>query len=137
MNPRHHYTACRGRNAYGSGPYRSRNGIFFGVCRGLAEHFDFSVSGTRLFFVILALCTGIWPMLAGYLLAALLMRVEPILPLSSDIDAEFYESYATSRSMALLRLKRTYDHLELRIQRIENTVTSRDYDWEQRLNRRR
>ncbi len=72
-------------------------------------------------------------MVAGYLLAALLMRVEPILPLSSDTDAEFYNSYAASRTMALRRLKSTYDHLESRIQRLENLVTSRKYDWEQRL----
>lgn len=136
MNPNYSHTGRRGRNPYGSGPYRSRNGVFFGVCRGLAEHFDFSVTGTRLLFVVLAFCTGVWPMLAGYLLAALLMRAEPILPLDSDIDAEFYESYTASRHMALLRLKRTYDHLEQRIQRLENTVTSRDYDWEQRLNGR-
>lgn len=136
MNTGYYQNARRARTPYGSGPYRSRNGIFFGVCRGLAEHFGFSVMGTRLLFIVLALFTGVWPMLAGYLLAALLMRAEPILPLDSDIDAEFYESYTASRHMALLRLKRTYDHLEQRIQRLENTVTSRDYDWEQRLNGR-
>lgn len=136
MNTGYYQNVRHSRNSYGSGPYRSRNGIFFGVCRGLAEHFGFSVMGTRLLFIVLALFTGVWPMLAGYLLAALLMRAEPILPLDSDIDAEFYESYTASRHMALLRLKRTYDHLEQRIQRLENTVTSRDYDWEQRLNGR-
>lgn len=137
MNPRNYHQPGPRRTAYGSGPYRSRNGIFFGVCRGLAEHFDFSVAGTRLLFIVVAVFTGFWPMLAGYLLAALLMKVEPMLPLSSEADAEFYESYVASRHMALLRLKRTYDHLEHRIQRLENTVTSRDYSWEQRLNGRR
>lgn len=136
MNRHYYERPVSGRNTYGGGPYRSRNRIFFGVCRGLAEHFDFSVTGMRLLFVVLALFTGVWPMLAGYLLAALLMRVEPILPLSNDTDAEFYNSYAASRHMALLRLKRTYDHLEHRIQRLETLVTSRDYDWEQRLNGR-
>ncbi len=133
MNSSDYHRPDLRRGAYGMAPYRSRRGVFFGVCRGLAEHFDFSVAGTRLLFIILAVITGVWPMLAGYLLAALLMRVEPILPLSSDTDAEFYNSYATSRAMALRRLKHTYDHLESRIQRLENLVTSRDYDWEQRL----
>ena len=114
-------------------PYRSRRGMFFGVCRGLAEHFDLSVTGVRLAFVFAALFTGIWPMIAGYFLAMLLMRVEPVLPLDNEADEEFYNSYAASREMALLRLKRTFDHLDRRIQRIESVVTARGYDWEQRL----
>ncbi len=118
----------------GAGPYRSRNGIFFGVCRGLADYFDFSVTGMRLVFVFASLFTGVWPMIAGYALAALLMRIEPALPLDNDAETEFYNSYSASREMALLRLKRTYDRLERRIQRIESTVTTRGYDWEQRLN---
>lgn len=116
-----------------SRPYRSRHGMFFGVCRGLAQYFDLSVTGVRLAFIFAAVFTGVWPMLAGYFLAVLLMRVEPVLPLSDDADAEFYNSYAASREMALLRLKRTYDHLDRRIQRIESAVTARGYDWEARL----
>lgn len=134
MNPRYHPPRYRQERPNSGLPYRSRHGIFFGVCRGLAQHFDFSIAGMRLLFVAGALITGIWPMLAGYLLAALLMRIEPILPLANDADAEFYNSYTTSRKMALLRLKNTYVHLERRIQRLESTVTSRDYDWERRLN---
>ncbi len=136
MNPYDDYGVNSRRGSYGMGPYRSRRGVFLGVCRGLAEHFDFSVKGVRLLFVVLALFTGVWPMLAGYLLAALLMRLEPILPLSNEADAEFYNSFAASRHMALLRLKRTYNHLENRIQRLENIVTSRDYEWDRRLNGR-
>jgi len=116
------------------GPYRSRRGMFLGVCRGLADYFDFSVTGVRLAFVFIALFTGVWPMVGGYLLAALLMRVEPVLPLDNDADAEFYNSYTASREMALLRVKRAHDQLERRIQRIESVVTARGYDWEKRLN---
>ena len=34
--------------------------------------------------------------------------------------------------MALGRLKRTYDTLERRLRRMEDVVTSRDFDWDQR-----
>jgi phage shock protein C len=34
----------------------------------------------------------------------------------------------------LHRLKRTYDNLDRRIQRMEHIVTSREYDWDRRLN---
>lgn len=115
------------------GPYRSRHGMIFGVCRGLAEYFDLSVTGVRLAFLVLALFTSIGPMVIGYLLAALLLRVEPVIPLGTDAEEEFYNSYTASRHMALLRLKRVYDNLDRRIQRLESTVTSRDYRWEQRI----
>jgi phage shock protein C len=36
--------------------------------------------------------------------------------------------------MAIRRLKRTFDNLDRRIRRIEDIVTARDYEWEQRLN---
>ena len=61
----------------GRGLYRSRNGILFGVCRGLADYFDFSVFWIRAIAVILFIFTGFWPVVGIYLLAALLMKSEP------------------------------------------------------------
>jgi len=114
--------------------YRSRNGVILGVCRGVATHLDFSVFWTRVIAVVSLIFTGIWPVLGLYFLAALLMKPEPVIPLCNDEDWEFYHAYATSRAMAIQRLKRTFDHLDRRIQRMESVVTSRDYDWERRLN---
>ena len=119
---------------HGAGPYRSRKGILLGVCRGVAEYFDVSVTGMRVLVLCLALITGVWPLVGGYILAAFLMRLGPVVPPASEADAEFYDTYATSRSMGVQRLKRTYDNLDRRIQRIESIVTAREYDWERRLN---
>ena len=60
------------------GFYRSRNGAIFGVCRGIAEHFDFSLFWTRVIAVIVFFITGFWPAVGLYLLAALLMKSEPL-----------------------------------------------------------
>ncbi len=114
--------------------YRSRSGMIFGVCRGMAEYLDFSVGGLRLIAIFLSLFTGIWPLVGAYIIAALIMKPEPVIPFREDTDQEFYESYVNSRSMALHRLKRTFDNLERRIRRLESMVTARDYDWERRLN---
>ena len=51
-----------------------------------------------------------------------------------DEEQDFYNAYTTSRSMELRRLKRIFDHLDRRIQRMESTVTAREYDWECRFN---
>jgi len=113
--------------------YRSRDGMIFGVCKGVAEHLGFSVFWTRVIAVAALLFTGLWPVTGLYILGALLMKPEPVLPLTSEEDHEFYDSYTRSRTMALHRLKRTFDALDRRIQRMESIVTARDYDWDRRL----
>ena len=118
----------------GGGLYRSRNGIILGVCRGFAEYFDFSVFWTRTIVLLLMFFSGLWPMTGLYFLAALLMKPEPVIPIDTDDQREFYNSYVHSRKGAADRLKRRYETLERRLQRLEHTVTSPEYDWEQRLN---
>ena len=117
-----------------TGLYRSRTGLIVGVCKGVAQYFDFSVFWMRAIAVVLLIVSGLWPMLIVYVVAALLMKLEPVLPLETEEEQDFYNSYTTSRSMALRRLKRIYDHLDRRIQRLESTVTTREYDWERRFN---
>jgi phage shock protein C len=116
------------------GLYRSRNGVVLGVCRGIAEYFDFSVFWTRAIVLILLFFSGLWPIMALYFIAALLMKPEPIMPIESDDQQEFYNSYIYSRKGAADRLKRRYENLERRIQRMEHTVTTKEFDWDRRLN---
>ena len=117
-----------------SGIYRSRTGMIFGVCKGIAEHFNISVFWTRVVTVVAFLLSGIWPVGVLYILAALLMKPEPVMPIETEEAQEFYNSYVSSSNLALHRLKRTFDNLDRRIQRMEGTVTAREYDWERRLN---
>lgn len=104
---------------YHSGPYRSRRRMFFGVCRGLADYMNFSVFWTRVLVVIAFICTGFFPVGAAYLLLALLMRTEP-------------RGYETFRSAEPPRHRGGLDE---RIHRMEASVRSRQYDWDQRLRR--
>lgn len=116
------------------GLYRSRKGAFLGVCRGLADYFDLNVTWIRIFVVLVLVATGVWPLLGIYLVAGLIMKPEPVRPITSADEREFYDSYATSRESAAQRIKRRAASLERRIRRLEDTVTSREYDWDQRLN---
>jgi phage shock protein C len=119
---------------YRNGIYRSRSGIILGVCKWLAEHFDFSVFWTRMIAVIFLIVAGFLPAIGLYLLAALLMKPEPVIPIKNSGEKEFYDSYTNSRQGAVQRLKRRYENLQRRIQRMEHIVTSAEYDWENRLN---
>jgi phage shock protein C len=114
--------------------YRSRNGVIFGVCRGFAEYFDFSLFWIRFFAIAVFFVSGIWPIVILYIIAAILMQPEPVIPLESMDEREFYGSYIRSKELATERLKRRYDNLERKIQRLEHTVTASEYDWEKRLN---
>ncbi len=111
------------------GVYRSRKGIFMGVCRGFAEFFDLNVFWVRVIAFLLFLFTGFWPIGVIYIVAGLLLKVEPVTPLRSEKDEEFYDSYTRSRQSAIQRIKRKFENIERRIQRMEHTVTSREFDW--------
>lgn len=117
------------------GIYRSREGIIFGVCRGVAEHFDFSIFWARVLAIILLFVSGFWPAIGLYLIATLLMKPAPIIPLKTEDEQEFYDSYANSRHLAARRLKRRYENLERRIRRMEHIVTAREFDWDEKLSK--
>lgn len=132
---RHHEGARWHQNGRSDkGLYRSRNGVILGVFKGLAEYFGFSVGWLRTIGVIIFLFSGFWPVGVLYLLAALIMKQAPVVPLGSLDEKEFYDSYTYSRKGAVNRLKRRYENLNRRIQRMEDVVTDREFDWEQRLN---
>jgi phage shock protein C len=103
------------------------------VIRGISEYFDFSVFWGRAIAVILLLVSGFWPVTGLYFLAALLMKPAPVLRIDSDDAHDFYDSYVHSRPRAVGRIKRRYDNIERRIRRMEDAVTSRDYDWKSRF----
>ena len=113
--------------------YRSRSGVICGVCRGLAEHFDFSVFWARAIAVIFLFVSGFWPAIGIYLVATLLMKPAPVVAINTDAEREFYDSYTHSRHMAARRLKRRFENLERRIRRMEHIVTTREFDWEDKI----
>lgn len=115
--------------------YRSRSGMIFGVCKGLANYADISTFWIRLAAVITLFLTGFWPIVIIYIVAAIFMKPAPRIAPENVEDWEFYNSYATDRKMALLGLRKKFDGIERRTRRLESIVTSREFDWERRLGR--
>ena len=116
------------------GIYRSRDGVFLGVCQGIAEHFDFSVFWVRMAMVIAFILTGFWPVIGIYLVAAFFMKPKPVRPIKSDEEHEFYDSYVHSPRNAAQRLRNKFANLEKRIRRMEDKVTGKEYEWERKFN---
>ena len=115
------------------GLYRSRNGVILGVCRGIADYFDFSVFWTRTIAVALFIFTGFWPIAGIYILAALLMKSNPVKTASAATRQQAAGRYRCSRTATAERLRRKWRHLEKRIRRMEDKVTSREYEWNSRF----
>ena len=122
------------KEIFHGGLYRSREGVILGVCKGIADYFDFSVFWTRIIAVLFLFITGLWPVMGIYFIAALLMKPNPVIPIHTDDEKEFYDSYTHSRKAAAHRIKRRYDNLERRLQRLEHSTTTPEYDWERRFN---
>ncbi|MEX2380860.1 MAG: PspC domain-containing protein [Opitutales bacterium] len=120
-----------------SGLYRARNGLIFGVCKGLAKWRDLPVWAIRLLFILFFFVGGFFPAILFYVAAAIIMKPEPVIPFGSSEDREFYDSYTNSREMALNRLKRTFEQLDRRTRRLETIITDRENDWERRFGKMR
>jgi phage shock protein C len=116
-----------------AGIYRARNGVFLGVCKGIAEYFNLSVFWVRLALVIVFIFSGFWPVIGVYLVAAFFMKPKPVKPIESEEEREFYDSYVHSPKTAAQRLRKKYDDLERRIRGMEDKVTGREYEWERRF----
>jgi len=115
------------------GLYRSRNGIILGVCRGVADYFGFSTFWIRAILIVVFIFSGFWPVVAIYILAALLMK-----PAAGETGGQrasrgFDCGYRRTCQDAAQRLKRRWRHLEKRLRRMESRVTSREFDWNRRF----
>lgn len=118
--------------------YRSRNRVVFGICQGLADHFNLSVIWIRLGLVAVSLFSGIFPFPIFYLIAAFIIKDAPEGEQRNEpepcYEEDYYETDVSSRTLSLRRLKNRFDSIESRIRRMENYVTNKSYDWERRFN---
>jgi phage shock protein C len=115
------------------GLYRSRNGVILGVCRGLADYFDFSVLWVRAIAVIVLIFTDFWPAIGLYILAALLMKSEPVRYARARTTNKADGRHNCAKQDTRERLKRKWQHLDRRIRRMEDKVTSHEFDWNNRF----
>jgi len=113
------------------GLYRSRDGIILGVCRGVADYFDFSAFWIRAILIVVFIFTGFWPVIGIYILAAILMKSEPGVP--GEKKSKYRCKYSRARRETSERIRRKWRHLEKRIRRMEDKVTSREFDWNNRF----
>lgn len=105
--------------------YRSNDDrILFGVCGGIAEHFDFPPIAVRLLWALLTIFTFFWAGMIIYIILGIFMRPAPPRAYLNTENEEFWNLYQSSRPAALRKLQRRYQMIDKRLQRIESIVTS-------------
>lgn len=123
------YTPPDNRNPEPRRLYRSRSGLIFGVCKGVAEYLGIGTGLVRFITIVLFLATGFWPVGVIYLALGLVLDKAP--PPTPEPNT----SSALSRAEKLRELHKRMEQLDGRIRRMEDTVTRPSFDWEKRLRR--
>jgi phage shock protein C len=99
----------------------------------VADYFDFSVFWIRALAVILFICTGFWPIVGIYILAALLMKSDPARAGVRKSKPGVGRRHHCTGNDTADRLRRKWKRLEKRIRNMEDKVTSREFDWNRRF----
>ena len=124
--------------------YRSRNGEIFGVCKGIAKWAELPVGPVRLAVILLAVFSGFVPVLVIYVLAAILLPVEPLYKskfeggVSEDFREDFKKEYRENRKRTVHDLKDEFDKLKRKVAGMEDDVLhtqDKEEDWDNRFNK--
>ncbi len=115
------------------GIYRSRNGVIMGVCKGLSEHFGIPLFWLRALFITMLLLGGVWPMMGLYFLAAFMLKPRPLKAFETEHEKEFYNSYVDSRKNTVRALHKRYKQMEHKIERMEEIVTGKEFEWDRKF----
>ncbi len=114
--------------------YRSKKDVVVaGVCAGIGEHFDVSANGVRLTFVLVTILGGFPWVPIAYCIACATMKPAPQEEFTDYKQEEFWNVYTSSRSEALVKVKRSFDAMDKRLQRMESIVTSPGFGLEDEL----
>ena len=118
--------------------YRDKeNAMLAGVCAGVAEYFGFNRRGTR----IAAALTLLFPpffafMLVSYFVLAILLPVKPPALYENQEQAEFWRGVSNAPADVFGSLRHRFRELNLRLERMEAYVTSREFEIDRELGRR-
>jgi len=105
------------------------------VCAGIAEYFGFSRKGLR---VITAISTVLFMpfVVISYVILAIVLPIKPKAGEAVDEEqAKFWRGVSNAPSDVFSNVKHRFRELDLRLQKMEAFVTSREFDIDRELGR--
>jgi phage shock protein C len=125
----------------GKNPHRlyrdKENAMLAGVCAGIAEYFGWSRKGTRavtFLMVLLPPFTGFT--IVSYLVLAIILPTKPVNLYESQEQAEFWRGVSNAPSDVFGALRHRFRELNMRLERMEAYVTSKEFEIDNELGRR-
>lgn len=118
--------------------FRDReNGMLAGVCAGIAEYFGLNRKGVRLVTVLLMLFPPFFAFVViSYVILAIVLPAKPADLYESKEQAEFWRGVSTAPSDVFGALSHRFKELNLRLERMEAFVTSKEFEIDRELGRR-
>jgi phage shock protein C len=115
--------------------YRDReNAMIAGVCAGLADYFGFNRRGVR-FITALSLLLFMPFVVVSYIILAIVLPVRPVEQKVDEERANFWRNVSNAPSDVFSQVKHRFRELDLRLQKMEAFVTSREFEIDRELGR--
>jgi phage shock protein C len=108
--------------------YRSRNGMLFGVCQGIADWKGINAGYVRLALVVLTIFTGFFPFGLLYLVAAFFL---PLAPAYREKESRSW--YRSNVRKGFYDLRQDFDDMASRLNRMDKNHFSKERDWDSRF----
>lgn len=115
--------------------YRDKeHAILAGVCAGLANYFGLCRKGLR---VVVAICTFFFfPFIVpAYIILALILPAKPQDLYKDESQEKFWRGVSMAPSEVFGNLNHRFRELDLRLQKMEAYVTSREFEMDRELGR--
>lgn len=104
-----------------------QGGKLAGVCAGIADYFGIDPTLLRIG-AVLCLVFFFVPTVIGYLTAAAFLPVRPPAPYGSPEEEAFWRGVSTAPDRTLQALGAKFASLRERLERMEATITSQEFD---------
>ena len=115
--------------------YRDReNAMIAGVCAGLAEYFGFNRKVLRVITAISAVLFAPF-VVVSYIILVIILPVRPREQVIDKEQAIFWRGVSNAPSDVFSSVRHRFRELDLRLQKMEAFVTSREFDIDRELGR--
>jgi phage shock protein C len=117
--------------------YRDKqNALIAGVCAGIAEYFGWNRKGMRLVAALLCVFPPFLPFIAvSYLILAIFLPVKPEGLYETKEQADFWRGVSNAPSDVFGSLSHRFRELNLRLEKMEAVVTSKEFEIDRELSR--
>lgn len=111
-----------------------QHAMIAGVCAGIADYFDFNRKGVRVAAVLVLLFPPFIPfVIVSYIALAVLLPVKPANLYVDEKQAVFWRGVSNAPADVFGSLSHRFRELNLRLEKMEAFVTSREFDFDREL----